>query len=404
MSTPGDLLGALSRRLGNGGIAGGNPHLPGPHDRGADPANPARARARCDHRAPARGPERRLHGLLPARLRRGGGDAGRSSRRPLRRRARGAAPRASTSPHRRSRRSASRCSHSRRREGPRRSGNPPWASRRPHSPPRSASSPASRSRLRSRNLRRSRPTPYGAPPPPPPAAAPFAPALHAHAAAPPAAQSESAYVTAHLAALARAERPRAYEREPTVRRRTVPPPDPDWSAAPRPAPELPGAVQWEPPRVPAERRTVAPGSQARARAGVARRLQRSGISEELAQELIAAAGAHALALAPRAGLVQAVRATIAQRIPVAPPLSAKGAAVVLVGAGGSGKTTCCAALLGAYRASSSLPASCATITRSEESSELQVILSPHIMTPTAARTPPRARCGRCAAAAKRVSP
>ena len=81
-------------------------------------------------------------------------------------------------------------------------------------------------------------------------------------------------------------------------------------------------------------------------------------------ELIDGASAHALALAPRAGLAQAVRATLAQRIPVAPPLPTKGAAIVVVGAGGAGKTTCCAALLGAYRKSSSLPASFATITRS----------------------------------------
>ena len=107
----------------------------------------------------------------------------------------------------------------------------------------------------------------------------------------------------------------------------------------------------------------------------------------MADELIDGASAHALALAPRAGLAQAVRATLAQRIPVAAPLPTKGAAIVIVGAGGAGKTTCCAALLGAYRKSSSLPASCATISREAERGELRMILSPYVMKPTPAAAP-----------------
>jgi flagellar biosynthesis GTPase FlhF len=120
---------------------------------------------------------------------------------------------------------------------------------------------------------------------------------------------------------------------------------------------------------------------------VARSLQRCGIGEELARELIEGASAHALALAPRSGLAHAVRTTLAQRIPVASPLPTEGAAIVVVGAGGAGKTTCCAALLGAYRESSSLPASCATITREPEQGELRMLLSPYIMKPTPARAP-----------------
>jgi hypothetical protein len=142
-----------------------------------------------------------------------------------------------------------------------------------------------------------------------------------------------------------------------------------------------------PPPRPSERRVVAPGSHQRARAGVARSLERCGIGPELAQELIDGASAHALALAPRAGLAQAVRATLAQRIPVAPPLPTKGAAIVMVGAGGTGKTTCCAALLAAYRRGSSLPASCATVTRGGERGELQMILSPYVLKPSPARAP-----------------
>ena len=223
-------------------------------------------------------------------------------------------------------------------------------------------------------------------------------------------------MTAHLAALARAGRavasppPEPTSALPPLPRaapRRAPAPAPAWPtefqqpSPSSPPPAFPTAAQRPPapsPR-PSERRVVAPGSHARARAGVARSLERCGIGPELAQELIDGASAHALALAPRAGLAQAVRVTLAQRIPVAPPLPTKGAAIVMVGAGGTGKTTCCAALLAAYRRSSSLPASCATITRKPgradrvagaaggEPSELQIILSPTILKPSPARSP-----------------
>jgi flagellar biosynthesis GTPase FlhF len=219
----------------------------------------------------------------------------------------------------------------------------------------------------------------------------------------------SAYVTAHLAALARADPAKPPPSQP---RRAEPAPAP-WDPEPplaraerepigaaAPAAFTPPAEQPSAPRWPVnERREVAPGSQGRARAGVARSLQRCGIGEQLAEELIDSASAHALALAPRAGLAQAVRTTLAQRIPVAPPLPSKGAVIVIVGAGGAGKTTCCATLLGAYRRSSSLSASFATITREPASSpdrpgtgkgergELQMIISPHVMKPVPAQSP-----------------
>jgi flagellar biosynthesis GTPase FlhF len=136
-----------------------------------------------------------------------------------------------------------------------------------------------------------------------------------------------------------------------------------------------------------ERRAVAPGSQTRARAGVEKGLRRVGVSAQLAGELIDGAAAHVLPLAPRAGLAQAVRTTIAQRIPVAPPLPTRGAAIVVVGAGGTGKTTCCAALLAAYRAGSTLPASFATLTRGAQRDDLRLILAPRIVKPMAAGTP-----------------
>lgn len=226
------------------------------------------------------------------------------------------------------------------------------------------------------------------PPPRPPASVPAEP-FYSREPAAPSPTGGSAYVTAHLAALARADRTK-------LPPRAVPPARPadplGWAAeipelAPReqterfpsPLTRAPAAKAGE---RPGERRTVGPGSTTRAQAGVARSLSRCGIGEELARELIDGASAHALALAPRAGLAQAVRTTLAQRIPVAPPLPTKGAAIVIVGAGGAGKTTCCAALLGAYRRSSSLSAGCATIAREDDEGELQMLLSPYVMKPT----------------------
>ena len=266
------------------------------------------------------------------------------------------------------------------------------------------------------------PSDYAAAPPRTPAPSPASASTAASPPAPfytrepaPPTRAGSAYVTAHLAALARADRakpppraaaPRAAESAPwspepapwDLERPSRQRPDPEPRAAREP-PAVREPAPFAPPsqRAPApaptpswpagERREVAPGSQGRARAGVARSLQRCGIGEALADELIDGASAHALALAPRAGLAQAVRATLAQRIPVAPPLPSKGAVIVIVGAGGAGKTTCCATLLGAYRKNSSLSASFATITREPERGELQMIISPYVMKPVAARAP-----------------
>jgi SRP54-type protein, GTPase domain len=212
---------------------------------------------------------------------------------------------------------------------------------------------------------------------------------------PPPRAAGGAYVTAHLAALARA-RPLP---PVTERRAPMGPPKVDFhELIPRDLSpgfaESPGGFEHrleEPAARPAprsfERRTVAPGSHSRARAGVEKSLRRLGVSEQLAHELIDSASAHVLPLGPRLGLAQAVRVTLAQRIPVAPALPTKGAAIVVIGAGGSGKTTCCAALLGAYRTSSTVPVAFATITRPSEQGDLEMILTPHVMKPTPANAP-----------------
>jgi hypothetical protein len=112
-----------------------------------------------------------------------------------------------------------------------------------------------------------------------------------------------------------------------------------------------------------------------------------GISEELAGELIDGAAAHVLPLHPRMSLARAVHSALVQRIPVARPLPAASATIAVVGPGGSGKTSCCAALLGAYRRGSTLPASCATILLDPEHGTPAMLLSPHIMAPTAIAAP-----------------
>ena len=126
---------------------------------------------------------------------------------------------------------------------------------------------------------------------------------------------------------------------------------------------------------------ASPAVRGRVRETIRGKLLGLGVSERFAEELIDGAAIHVLPLAPRAGLAQAAQSALAQRIPVCPPLPAAGAAIVLVGPGGVGKTSCCAALLSAYRKSALLPASCATLLRGSDSGDLQMLLSPHVTSP-----------------------
>jgi flagellar biosynthesis GTPase FlhF len=84
-----------------------------------------------------------------------------------------------------------------------------------------------------------------------------------------------------------------------------------------------------------------------------------GTSGTWASQVVHAAGVHAAPLA--ADLHQAAIATIARDIVLAPPLPLTGAAIAFVGAGGSGKTRCAAALAGAYRRASTLSVSVITL-------------------------------------------
>ncbi len=119
----------------------------------------------------------------------------------------------------------------------------------------------------------------------------------------------------------------------------------------------------------------------RLRANIQRSMTGLGVSEELAEELIDSAIAHAVPFAPRIGLARAVHGALVARMPVNPLLPAQGATVAVVGPGGSGKTSCCAAVLGAYRRAGTLPASCASIMLDSEHKQPTMLLSPYIMEP-----------------------
>ncbi len=105
-----------------------------------------------------------------------------------------------------------------------------------------------------------------------------------------------------------------------------------------------------------------PSTDGDARDEIERTLRAVGIGEELVHELIEAANTHVLPLMPRStGLALAVRIALTQMIPASRPLPAGGATIAVVGAGGSGKSACCAALAEAYREHSTLPATCVEV-------------------------------------------
>jgi flagellar biosynthesis protein FlhF len=135
-------------------------------------------------------------------------------------------------------------------------------------------------------------------------------------------------------------------------------PAPDLAVHP---PETPVEVQAVEAPVPATT-SIHTDTRAGAREEIEGSLRAVGIGEEFIAELIEAALAHVLPLMPEGtGIAQAVHAALTQRIPVLPPLSAKGAVIAFVGAGGSGKSTCCEALVEAYRTHSTVPAACYAI-------------------------------------------
>jgi flagellar biosynthesis GTPase FlhF len=126
-----------------------------------------------------------------------------------------------------------------------------------------------------------------------------------------------------------------------------------------------------------------PMSRSRARDAIERRLLEVGIGEEFVRELLEAATGHAMPLMPaRTSLARAVQEALLQRIPTPRPLPAGGATIAVVGAGGSGKSRICTALLDAYGKRSALSAVCAVVSEGEQRGALQLSLDTHLPQPT----------------------
>ena len=134
------------------------------------------------------------------------------------------------------------------------------------------------------------------------------------------------------------------------------------------------------PAAPMPTRTAAPS---RARTRIETGLLDVGMSQALTAELLdAGERAHPPAGSPHQP-GEGAQAALVARIPQLPLLPAHSATVAVVGPGGSGKTTCCAAILGAYRRAGTMPASCATVTLVGEREEPAMLLSPRVMEPMA---------------------
>lgn len=122
---------------------------------------------------------------------------------------------------------------------------------------------------------------------------------------------------------------------------------------------------------------------------VAGELGARGASQAWTARLISTAGAHGAPLSS-GGLRAAAQAELARRIVPAPTLPATGAAVAFIGAGGSGKTRCTAALASAYRRGSTLEVTVLTLDNPDGARELRRLLhADHV--PVFARSGERAR-------------
>jgi flagellar biosynthesis GTPase FlhF len=118
----------------------------------------------------------------------------------------------------------------------------------------------------------------------------------------------------------------------------------------------------------------------RTETAVSDELKAAGFDEQFSAELLESATAHVLPFEPRIGLRRAARVALERRIPQAAPLPATGAAVVLVGPGGAGKSTCIAALSGCYERTGSHGVQCASIV-SDGADAPRLLLPPRVTSP-----------------------
>jgi flagellar biosynthesis GTPase FlhF len=106
---------------------------------------------------------------------------------------------------------------------------------------------------------------------------------------------------------------------------------------------------------------------------LATELSTRGASQTFTAQLISNAGAHGSPLA--GSLRAAAQAEVARRIVPAPALPVTGAAVAFIGAGGTGKTRCTAALASAYSRASTLGVTVIALDNPDGARELKRLLS-----------------------------
>jgi flagellar biosynthesis GTPase FlhF len=125
------------------------------------------------------------------------------------------------------------------------------------------------------------------------------------------------------------------------------------------------------------------------------RLTASGLSHELAADLVDQAVNHLMPFAPTNDVKPIVARALAQRIPVRPVGGSGGHVIGFVGPGGSGKTRCAAQLAAAYARGSSLPVACVALRADDGGAELGRLLAP-IGVPMHALDDPREAADRVA--------
>jgi flagellar biosynthesis GTPase FlhF len=158
--------------------------------------------------------------------------------------------------------------------------------------------------------------------------------------------------------------------EPAPEREPLPPwalrdpePEPEPAPAPGPAPAAPPAA----PVLPA------------AAAGHERRLAAHGLSPALAAAVVRETVDHVLPFAAPRGLKRAVRASLARRLPVAPPSGPGPRVIALAGAAGAGRTRTAAGLAAAYATArpDGEAVTAVALRPADAGAELTALLAPH---------------------------
>jgi flagellar biosynthesis protein FlhF len=150
-----------------------------------------------------------------------------------------------------------------------------------------------------------------------------------------------------------------------------------------PAPLVAGPAAYATPTTPRTVRSVAPAAPASTDASLPAdaheaidRLTASGLSHELAADLVDQAVNHLMPFAPTNDVKPIVARALAQRIPIRPVGGSGGHVIGFVGPGGSGKTRCAAQLAAAYARGSSLPVACVALRAVDGGAELGRLLAP----------------------------